>query len=553
MVRWDMRMVALAAVVWGFSWMAHGLMSLIRSTSMVDTDEWSMIAPATVILFCVVTGLCVMAMTYGRPRAASTVMLVLCVALVSVVSTATQALDRWRSSDLLLSTGASRLTTVTMTFSGIVKTSSVRDADCRVDVVVRAIASESGGNGAGLPAVAFASDPICSRIVGGSTVEVDVTAVESPVGGEKPWLTISEGAVMTFVRGPSWLVRWRDSLHDDFFGVCRNLSDQGKVLVPGLTLGLLGSERYSSDDDFAVDSQYADYLGEGFSQVGIMHLMAVSGGHFMLVAAAVRRLCRMFRVPRWCRGLLTALSCAGLAAVMAPSDSVARALIMGVWSSGWMVLGRPSRSLVALSWTAIVVVVVDPSLSRSYGFSLSCAAVLGIVLLADGWKERMEPFLGGVVSSALSMTMAAQIATLPIQVMMEPVIPLVSPVSNLLVAPVVGVATVAGLSAFACASILPGLAGWLAVIASWGTAVMERTAMLMTEVPYSTIPWIAAPWGALVIVGVYVVAGVALRSYRVLRRRRRERRGYGRGFHRTPASRVAWWVRETVDVVRGWW
>ena len=56
------------------------------------------------------------------------------------------------------------------------------------------------------------------------------------------------------------------------------------MLVPGVTLGLLGQDILTGA---SVDETYARQLEERCKQAGIMHVMAVSGGHYALIA----RLC----------------------------------------------------------------------------------------------------------------------------------------------------------------------------------------------------------------------------------------------------------------------
>lgn len=102
--------------------------------------------------------------------------------------------------------------------------------------------------------------------------------------------------------------------------------------------------------------------------------------------------------------------------------------------------------------------------------------MLGIVLFADTLNAWMEPVLPRFVAEVLSMTIAAQVFTLPIQVLIEPELPVFSIPANLMVAPFVGFATLAGLASLAVSWLIPWLGLQLARAASWGTAVMELTA-----------------------------------------------------------------------------
>mgnify|MGYP002225271103 CR=1 FL=1 len=148
--------------------------------------------------------------------------------------------------------------------------------------------------------------------------------------------------------------------------------------------------------------------------------------------------------------------------------------------------------MASLSWTTLAMLMACPHMSQSFGFALSCAAVLGIVLFADTLNAWMEPVLPRFVAEALSMTIAAQVFTLPIQVLIEPELPVFSIPANLMVAPFVGFATLAGLASLAVSWLIPWLGLQLARAASWGTAVMELTALELGSGSQATIPWAGA-------------------------------------------------------------
>ena len=64
-----------------------------------------------------------------------------------------------------------------------------------------------------------------------------------------------------------------------FFEQTSRLSDQGKELVPGLTLGILGQDYVPPDSGngktgTGIDSTYANLLENAFQRSGILHLMA---------------------------------------------------------------------------------------------------------------------------------------------------------------------------------------------------------------------------------------------------------------------------------------
>lgn len=64
---------------------------------------------------------------------------------------------------------------------------------------------------------------------------------------------------------------------------------------------------------------------------------------------------------------------------------------MGLSGAACLFIGRRGQAMASLSWTTLAMLMACPHMSQSFGFALSCAAVLGIVLFADtsthGWNR----------------------------------------------------------------------------------------------------------------------------------------------------------------------
>ena len=375
------------------------------------------------------------------------------------------------------------------------------------------------------------------------------------------------------VSAPSGTARIVKAMQQGLLRACDRLSDQARVLVPGLTVGVLGQDAvrvrdtasgaasHGSEEGLSsgtervggVDAAYAALLEEQFRRSGIMHLMAVSGGHFMVIAGLVHRLCSRVLAPRWATGLVMAVSDVMLAIVVFPSDSVLRALLMGLFGAAAVAAGRRGQSVSSLSWTVIIVLLIAPSMSVSYGFALSCAAVLGIVLFAGPLTDWLACMLPRLLSAPLAMTIAAQSLTLPIQILMDPQLPLASVPANLLVGPVVGFATMAGLAALFISWLMPQCGYVLAWIAGCGTSVMERVAAMVSDNEFATMPWAGGIPGALLMVLVEsACATVLILATRWLRLLRSDGSGDGgQSFRPRLCDRIRIWWSQTVTMFDG--
>lgn len=482
--------------------------------------------------------------------------------LSSAASTFVHELAMWQDPASIVVRDSSQSTVgMTMRITAPPTASELRSSDCRADATALSITVGGVRQSSRSRIRLYASGRGCALMEHGAIIEAGGALQAARFGAAPIWLVADPGMddAVRRVRSPPTYRRVVARLWDAFFAATDALSDQGRVLVPGLTLGVLGQDRpYAGDDSDAdapatpINETYAQGVEDNFRRSGIMHLMAVSGGHFMLIADMIRRLCARMMLPRRLTAVCVAGAYAALSALMYPSDSVLRALVMGLIGALAMAVGRREQSVSALSWTVIIVVLIDPTMARSFGFALSCAAVLGIVLFARPVEAWLSGLLPGFVAAALSMTLAAQSLTMPIQVLMEPELPLASVPANLLVAPVVGFATVAGLAALMVSWISPHCGVALAWIASCGTRVMEQVAAWIAGGRYALVPWAGGVAGALLVLVVQImVVGLIVGMTRLIAARRREDpRLPGMTFRPGWRSRFAVWRADTERMVR---
>ncbi|WP_164520981.1 ComEC/Rec2 family competence protein [Bifidobacterium samirii] len=514
------------------------------------------------------------------------IMTVACAAALTIgVATLAVDLRQWADPAATAVRAGDTTVTVRVRIRTPAAVADTRDTDCQADVIIDAVAApadvlgttgmteRTGENTAvvsaadpaaadalverasAMPARLYASGRDCAALADGATVRVRGVLTEARYGRQPLWLTAGSETAggssgIETIRAPCLHKRVIARMHDAFFAVADRLPDQGRILVPGLTLGMLGQDHVAADGTVSrIDGTYAQRVEDDFRRSGIMHLMAVSGGHFMLVAGLIRRLCARFLTPR----RITAACVAGayllLAAGMYPSDSVRRALVMGLIGAGAHWLGRRSQSVSALSWTVLIVLAVDPTMARSYGFALSGAAVLGIVLLAGPIGAWLGMLLPAFLAAPLAMTVAAQSLTLPIQIIMSPELPLASIPANLLVSPFVDLATMAGLASLALSWISPVLGYPPARLAACGTRVMEAVASRLAAGEHATLPWVDGIAGAvLMLAAETALALLVVAGRRLARRLRTDVPGLpGQSFRPRIRDRIALWWERTAD------
>jgi competence protein ComEC len=179
----------------------------------------------------------------------------------------------------------------------------------------------------------------------------------------------------------------------------------------------------------------------------------------------------------------------GFVVLARPSPSVLRAAVMGALALLAMATGRRVDPLRALALSVTSLVVVDPFLARSIGFVLSVAATAGLLLLAPvlvrRWSGRMPRWL----AVTIAVPVAAQLACLPVLVLAFGRLTPYAVPANLLAAPAVAPATIAGLLAAALAVLWPpagALAAWCGAMPTLWIAAVARA---LSALPLSGLAW----------------------------------------------------------------
>ncbi len=252
------------------------------------------------------------------------------------------------------------------------------------------------------------------------------------------------------------------------------------ALVPSLVVGDTAS--------------ITDEMDEQFKTTSLSHLMAVSGSNLSLMLVVLLALARAVGVRGWWVRVVGLCGVALFVLVCRGEPSVVRATAMGLVAVSAVGVGRGRRSVRNLALAVLCLMLIDPWLARSWGFSLSVAACSGIALWSPSWVEAISAWAPRWLAEALAIPLAAQLATQPLITALSGKISVIGVLANAFAGPFVGPATVLGLAAMCTAflPLLPVLLGWLAGwcvqpilwIAQWGSAL-----------PSAALEWPATPVG----------------------------------------------------------
>lgn len=285
-----------------------------------------------------------------------------------------------------------------------------------------------------------------------------------------------------------------EQLRDGLVDSTRGLPQPGAGLVPGLAVG----------DTSALDPG----TEAAMNAASLSHLTAVSGANCALVVGAAFGLFAACGARRWIRVTGSLLVLAGFVVLVTPEPSVVRAAAMSAIALLSVGLGRAAIGVAVLAAATTLLLIADPWLCRSLGFALSAAATAALLVLARPLAAGLERWMPEPLALALAVPTSAQIVCGPLIVLIDPHVPLLGVVANMLADPAAAPATIAG--ALACIAPVPWLRDGLTALAwipaAWIAAVAHTTA----GVPAQNLPWPDGATGAalLAVVGVAIIVAI---------------------------------------------
>src|SRR6266487_1923109 len=199
-------------------------------------------------------------------------------------------------------------------------------------------------------------------------------------------------------------------------------------------------------------------LAKLFQLTGTAHLIAPSGFKVTILAGIVggstswiykRRgkqskplLPAQRHEGHWRRWLATSfviLSIIGYSILSGAGPAAQRACIMGIILVIAPRFGRVYNIYTALSLTALIMTMFDPFVLWNTGFQLSTFGTLGIVVLTPLFQHLFRPIewfpFAILLTETVAVTLAAQIATLPIFAYAFTQVSFIAPLANLLTVP----------------------------------------------------------------------------------------------------------------------
>lgn len=218
-----------------------------------------------------------------------------------------------------------------------------------------------------------------------------------------------------------------------------------KSAEAGLLLGLLAGDR----------SGIPDALQNDFRKTGLIHVLAISGFHVVLLSGILLLCLKALRIPHNIARLLSVILLLIYIPVTGSSAAVVRSVFMFSTVQIGSILQRKTDSMNSLGFSLLLIVLYNPHELWNPGFQLSAAATAGIIagvhsnplknLSHKFSKNKILAFIDTNIIQNVYVTLCATIATAPFLTYHFHTISPLSWLGNIIVVPLVSLSMYAGL------------------------------------------------------------------------------------------------------------
>ena len=256
-----------------------------------------------------------------------------------------------------------------------------------------------------------------------------------------------------------------------------------------------------------------------FSRTGVSHIIAVSGLHVGILCTLVgfigRRINIAFNMVIVNIVLFIYFYIAG------GSPSIGRAVVSSVFADICFVVDRKRDGISTLAIIASVMIFLNPFVIYNTGFQLSFLATFSIVYFYPIINKRIK-------FSATSVTIAANIMTLPIIVYSFDGISILSVISNVLAVPFVAFVVYIDVASIFLFEIFPFIASIVAGLNSVIITIIYFILEKVDEIWFSYIQFTQLDFSFLVIYYIIIILGIIYYEIKVVEEQRNGLQGYYR-------------------------
>ena len=265
---------------------------------------------------------------------------------------------------------------------------------------------------------------------------------------------------------------------------------------------------------FGYEKDISEELKTAFNNTGTRHILAISGMNISIIAMMLLNFGLMIGLWRKHAFWIAVAGVIAFIFLVGSPPSALRAGIMGI-----MLLWAKNRGRLSKEWRPVLIaaffmVALNPTLLVfNIGFQLSFLAVLGIIFFNDFWARVFKWMPIKFVRDLLSLSMSAQIATLPVLVYNFGTVSLISPIANIFVVPILTPIMFLGLG-FAAFFWLD----FMAKIFLWPCWLILKATVWVVEF-FGSVPWASVEIGKAGLIVYFVYYPLLILFWKFLEKR----------------------------------
>lgn len=268
-----------------------------------------------------------------------------------------------------------------------------------------------------------------------------------------------------------------DNLNDDNAGICYTV--------------LFG-------DDTVLDTEVSDM----FSYAGISHILAVSGLHIGVIVSLLYFVMKKCKLNKYLNLIILSSILLFYSYLCSFTPSVCRASIMAILLCLCNILQIEYDSLSALSIAGIIILLISPLNLFSVSFQLSFLCIFSIISIApfiDNCLKKIK--CPQFLSSALAMSIATNIAILPICLNVFVKVSLLGVISNVFILPIFSVTYVL-LFIITFLSLIIKFFGGLLIVPNLFLHLIKVVANYISQIPFGIFKaFNVAYWSLVLLIG----------------------------------------------------
>ncbi len=260
-----------------------------------------------------------------------------------------------------------------------------------------------------------------------------------------------------------------------------------------------------------------------FSRTGISHIIAISGLHVSILCAFIGFLGRRINITF--NMIILNLVLYLYIYIAGGSPSIIRAVLSSVFSNIAFFIDRRKDGVTTLMIIASAMIIYNPFILYNISFQLSFLATFSIVYFYPIINKKIK-------LSIVSITIAANIMTMPIIIYNFKGISLLSLISNIMVVPFISLVIYLDIISLVIFNLFPFISVLISLFNSSIISYIHFILEKIDEIWFSYIRFTQLDFSFLIIYYIIISLGIIYYEIKVVEEQRNELQGYYRGNER---------------------